>query len=188
MPTVFICLIFFIFIFKLWPLFIIAFLSGFVIWGTWLALNNFIFIGACVFSTCLKFQYLLNIYSKCLYSFICWFTFSSKLSFKCKPIKAFVVSINKPLWGRCLKSLFQNSYNNFVKIWQAHWYRLSTQQSPNKWQKMTNFLVKNEIKWRKCPKKCQKKHYESQVENKLVSKRSKYRTLTDFITNNLYVL
>ena len=133
MPTVFICLIFFIFIFKLWPLFIIAFLSGFVIWGTWLALNNFIFIGACVFSTCLKFQYLLNIYSKCLYSFICWFTFSSKLSFKCKPIKAFVVSINKPLWGRCLKSLFQNSYNNFVKIWQARWYRLSTQQSPNKW-------------------------------------------------------
>ena len=56
-----------------------------------------------------------------------------------------------------------------------------------KTKKMTNFLVKNEKQWRKCPKKCQKKHYESQVENKLVSKPNKYGTLVYFITNNLYV-
>ena len=36
--------------------------------------------------------------------------------------------------------------------------------------------------------KTPKKHYESQVENKLVSKQNKYRTLAYFITNNLYVL
>ena len=38
------------------------------------------------------------------------------------------------------------------------------------------------------PKNAKKKHYESQVENKLVSKHNKYRTLAYFITNNLYVL
>ena len=33
-----------------------------------------------------------------------------------------------------------------------------------------------------------KKHYESQVENKLVFKYTKYETLAYFITNNLHVL
>ena len=33
-----------------------------------------------------------------------------------------------------------------------------------------------------------KKHYESQVDNKLVSKNNKYGTLAYFITNNVYVL
>ena len=33
-----------------------------------------------------------------------------------------------------------------------------------------------------------KKHYESQVANKLVSKHNKHGTLAYFITNNLYVL
>ena len=33
-----------------------------------------------------------------------------------------------------------------------------------------------------------KKHYESQVENKLVSKHNKYETLAYFITNNLHDL
>ena len=55
-------------------------------------------------------------------------------------------------------------------------------------KKMPNFLVKNEKKWRKCPKKCHKKHYASQVENKLVSKHNKSGTIAYFITNNLYVL
>ena len=36
--------------------------------------------------------------------------------------------------------------------------------------------------------KMPKKHYESQTENKLVSKHNKYGTLAYFITNNLYVL
>ena len=53
-------------------------------------------------------------------------------------------------------------------------------------KKMTNFLVKNEKAWRKCPKNA-KKHYESQVENKLVSKHNRYGTFAYFITNNLYV-
>ena len=41
---------------------------------------------------------------------------------------------------------------------------------------------------KKMSKKMPKKHYESQVENKLVSKHKKYGTLGHFITNNLYVL
>ena len=55
---------------------------------------------------------------------------------------------------------------------------------------MTTFLVKNEKKRKKneMSKKMPKKHYESQVENKLVSKHNKYRTLAYFITNNLHVL
>ena len=36
--------------------------------------------------------------------------------------------------------------------------------------------------------KMSKKHYENQVENKLVSKHNKYGALAYFITNNLYVL
>ena len=52
---------------------------------------------------------------------------------------------------------------------------------------MTNFLVKNE-KMKKMSQKMPKKHYESQVEDKIVSKHSKYRALAYFITNILYVL
>ena len=53
---------------------------------------------------------------------------------------------------------------------------------------MTNFLVKNEKKNEENVPKMPQKHYESQAENKLVSKHNKYRTLAYFITNNLYVL
>ena len=35
------------------------------------------------------------------------------------------------------------------------------------------------------PKNVKKKHYESQAENKLISKHNKYGTLAYFITNNL---
>ena len=52
---------------------------------------------------------------------------------------------------------------------------------------MTNVLVKNEKNEENVPKNS-KKHYDSQVENKLVSKPNKYETLAYFITNNLYVL
>ena len=41
---------------------------------------------------------------------------------------------------------------------------------------------------KKMSQKMRKKHYESQVENKLVSKHNKYGTHAYFITNNLYVL
>ena len=53
---------------------------------------------------------------------------------------------------------------------------------------MTNFLVKNEKNMKKMSQKMPKKHYESQVENKLVFKHTKYETLAYFITNNLHVL
>ena len=57
---------------------------------------------------------------------------------------------------------------------------------------MPTFLVKNAKKKKKneenVPKNAKKKHFESEVENKLVSKHNKYRTLAYFITNNLYVL
>ena len=54
-----------------------------------------------------------------------------------------------------------------------------------KWKKMKKMFPK----MKKTKKKQKKnKHYESQVENKLVSKHNKYRTLAYFITNNLYVL
>ena len=41
---------------------------------------------------------------------------------------------------------------------------------------------------KKMSQKCQKKHYEKQVENKLVSTHNRYSTLAYFITNNFYVL
>ena len=41
---------------------------------------------------------------------------------------------------------------------------------------------------KKMSQKTAKKHYESQVENKLVPQRNKYGTLAYFITNNLYIL
>ena len=44
---------------------------------------------------------------------------------------------------------------------------------------------KKKKKRRKCQKKAKKKHYESQVENKLVSKHNKYNTLAYFTANNL---
>ena len=48
-------------------------------------------------------------------------------------------------------------------------------------KKMTNFLVKNEgkkeKKKKKMSQKMSKKHYESQVENKLLPKHNKHRTL-----------
>ena len=53
---------------------------------------------------------------------------------------------------------------------------------------MTIFLVKNEKKNEENVPKMPQRHYESQAENKLVSKHNKYRTLAYFITNNLYVL
>ena len=53
---------------------------------------------------------------------------------------------------------------------------------------MTNFSAKNEKKIKKMSPKNAKKHYESKVENKVVSKHNKYRTRAYFITNNLLVL
>ena len=41
---------------------------------------------------------------------------------------------------------------------------------------------------KKMSQKMLKKHYDSQVENKLVSKHNKYGTFANFIKNNLYVL
>ena len=49
---------------------------------------------------------------------------------------------------------------------------------------MINFLVKK----KKMSQKMPKKYYESQVENKLVSKHEGHGTLAYFITNNFYVL
>ena len=43
-------------------------------------------------------------------------------------------------------------------------------------------------KMKKMSQKIPKKHYGSQVENKIVSKHNKYGTLAYFITNILYVL
>ena len=54
-------------------------------------------------------------------------------------------------------------------------------------KKMTNFLVKNE-KNEENVQKNPKKHYESQLGNKLLSKHNKYWTLAYFITNNLHLL
>ena len=48
--------------------------------------------------------------------------------------------------------------------------------------------MKKKVKKGNVQKNTKKKHYESQDENKLVSKHNKYRTLAYFITNNLYVL
>ena len=50
---------------------------------------------------------------------------------------------------------------------------------------MTYVSVKNEKKMKKMSPKMPKNTI---VENKLVSKHNKYRTLAYFITNNLYVL
>ena len=44
-------------------------------------------------------------------------------------------------------------------------------------KKITNVLIKDEKKMKKMSQKMPKKHYESQVENKLVSKHNKYGAL-----------
>ena len=55
-------------------------------------------------------------------------------------------------------------------------------------KKWKNEEKKEKKKKKKMFQKMLKKHYESQTENKLVSKHNKYGTLAYFITNNLYVL
>ena len=50
---------------------------------------------------------------------------------------------------------------------------------------MKDKIKKISQKWKKTIVK--KDHYESQVENKLVSKHNKYRALVYFITNNLFL-
>ena len=81
-----------------------------------------------------------------------------------------------------IKSSQRRYFSNELKIGCP----LNSNQKNDK--KMTNFLVKNEKKMKKMSKKIPKKHYESQLGNKLLSKHNKYRTLAYFTTNNLHLL